>query len=139
MLQYDFLDAHKRHLEDAESLYDHSRLANADHLFGISAECGLKYIMKNFGMTTDPVTGDPEDQYRVHLPDIWNRYKSFMAGMGVASYTLPSKNHFYDWSVFQRYVPQAYFNKSIIMPHKECAQYIHRLVKNSLLDGRIVL
>ena len=42
----DFADAHRRHWEDAELLHDHGRWANADQLYGFSAECGLKAVMR---------------------------------------------------------------------------------------------
>jgi len=40
----DFLDAHERHWEDAELLFGNRRWANADHLYGLAAECGLKAL-----------------------------------------------------------------------------------------------
>ncbi len=43
-MQADFLDAHERHWQDAELLLTNQRLANADHLYGMSAECGLKRL-----------------------------------------------------------------------------------------------
>jgi hypothetical protein len=39
----DFLDAHYRHWQDAELLFGRGRLANADHLYGLAAECGLTH------------------------------------------------------------------------------------------------
>ena len=36
----DFVDAHHRHRADAELLFEHHRWANADRLYGFSAECG---------------------------------------------------------------------------------------------------
>jgi len=42
----DFLDAHERHWTDAEILFAQGRFANADHLYGLSAECGLKWLMR---------------------------------------------------------------------------------------------
>ena len=52
----DFADAHRRHWEDAELLYGHERWANTDQLYGFSAECGLKAVMRSLGMPaeTDP-------------------------------------------------------------------------------------
>lgn len=41
----DFFNAHQRHWKDAELLYKEKRWANADHLYGLSAECGLKAVM----------------------------------------------------------------------------------------------
>ena len=49
----DFVDAHRRHWEDAELLFDHQRWANADQLYGLSAECGLKAVMQILGMPVD--------------------------------------------------------------------------------------
>ncbi len=41
-MSVDFGDAHIRHWKDAELLYCVQHLANADHLYGMAAECGLK-------------------------------------------------------------------------------------------------
>lgn len=46
----DFLDANARHQHDADLLFDRQRWANADHLYGLAAECGLKRLMVTFGM-----------------------------------------------------------------------------------------
>lgn len=43
-MQSDFLDAHNRHWQDAEQLFEAQRWANADQLFGMAAECGLKSL-----------------------------------------------------------------------------------------------
>jgi len=42
----DFRDAAERHFEDAGYLEAGNRPANADHLFGLSAECALKAVMQ---------------------------------------------------------------------------------------------
>ena len=55
----DFHDAHRRHWQDAELLRKHGRWANADQLYGFSAECGLKAVMKALGMAVDSM-GVPE-------------------------------------------------------------------------------
>ena len=49
-MKADFLDAFERHWVDAELLFQKERLPNADHLFGVAAECGLKRLMLSFGM-----------------------------------------------------------------------------------------
>jgi len=58
----DFYDACKRHWNDAEHLFDQKRLANADHLFGLAAECALKAVMVALGMTLLP-DGKPEKKW----------------------------------------------------------------------------
>lgn len=52
-MQADFLDAHERHWGDAERLFQAQRWANADHLYGMAAECGMKRLMLAFGMPYD--------------------------------------------------------------------------------------
>lgn len=39
-----FVDAHRRHWDDAELLLGNARWANADQMYGFSAECGLKAV-----------------------------------------------------------------------------------------------
>ena len=58
----DFLDAHLRHWTDAELLYAAQRWANADHLYGISAECGLKGLTETF--KNGPLAGKERRQAR---------------------------------------------------------------------------
>jgi hypothetical protein len=76
-MRTDFFNAYQRHYKDAESLYTASRWANADHLYGFSAECGLKCIMQNFGMRLDPITETPPKKDKVHIDQVWDRYEDF--------------------------------------------------------------
>nr|VFJ70760.1 MAG: hypothetical protein BECKFW1821B_GA0114236_11973 [Candidatus Kentron sp. FW] len=72
----DFFDAHHRHWRDAEWLFESGWLANADHLYGIAAECGLKCLMVVFGMPQK--NGDPSDRCdRKHANEIWERYEAY--------------------------------------------------------------
>ena len=41
----DYADATRRHWDDGLFLLEDRRLANADHLFGLAAECALKAVM----------------------------------------------------------------------------------------------
>ena len=68
----DFADAHRRHWEDAELLYDHERWANADQLYGFSAECGLKAVMRSLGMPAKTPS-----QYRKHVQELWPIFEDF--------------------------------------------------------------
>lgn len=60
-MSVDFLDAHRRHWEDAELLHEHARWANANQLYGIAAECGMKRLMLVFGMPLDSNREMPRD------------------------------------------------------------------------------
>ena len=50
----DFVDAHFRHWGDAELLFTNGRWANADQMYGFSAECGMKAVMVALGMPISP-------------------------------------------------------------------------------------
>ena len=76
----DFLDAHQRHWQDAESLREAARWANADHLYGMAAECGLKRLMLAFGMTVNPQGSPTSKSDWVHADKVWTRFESYRSG-----------------------------------------------------------
>ncbi len=96
----DFVDAHRRHWDDAELLLGNARWANADQMYGFSAECGLKAVMQAMGMPVD-AAGIPAERYRKHVRELWPEFRSFAAGPGGARYSsrLPEDNPFTDWFV----------------------------------------
>lgn len=68
----DFVDAHRRHWEDGNLLYDHDRWANAAYLLGFSAECGLKAAMQVLEWMSVNAMGVPlESEHRKHIQEIW--------------------------------------------------------------------
>lgn len=94
----DFFDAMDRHWHDAELLRSNKRLANADHLYGLSAECGLKALMKKIkerleketqsaqGLSTSPdgqgrisqASPELESKDRKHINDLFDRYETYL-------------------------------------------------------------
>jgi hypothetical protein len=61
-------------VQNAELLLGQERLANADHLYGMAAECGLKYLMLKLGMPFNHPKDRPEKvEDRKHADLIWNR------------------------------------------------------------------
>lgn len=136
-MQADFLDAHVRHWDDAERLLDTQRWANADHLYGMAAECGLKRLMMAFGMAPEPATGSPKlRDDRDHANGIWARFESYRCGHHRgAGYALPSSNPFQDWKVSQRYAHQSNFNRPRAQSHREGAQRVRELVKKAQTEG----
>lgn len=141
-MQADFLDAHHRHWEDAEQLFGAWRWANADHLYGVAAECGLKRLMMAFGMPVDTDTGTPiKSNDRVHvmenrkLETAWDRFETYRAGHHAALYTLPSLNPFLDWDVSQRYANQSNFSKARAESHQEGANAVRALVNKAIMEG----
>ena len=139
-MQADFLDAHERHWSDAERLFSAGRYANADHLYGMAAECGLKRLMMRFGMVVVSGTGSPtEPKDRIHANNIWARFESYRSGKveGV-DYGLPTPNPFDNWNVGDRYVHQSNFNHAGVQIHRTGAAAICELIKQAQRDGLLV-
>lgn len=136
-MQADFLDAHERHWGDAETLFRTSRWANADHLYGIAAECGLKRLMVVFGMPSDSSTGRPAHASdRKHVNDIWQRFESYRSGKveGVG-YALSVSNPFGDWDVSDRYAHRSNFDTERVERHRNGALIVRELVANARREG----
>lgn len=143
-MKADFLDAHERHWDDAEMLFNASRWANADHLYGLAAECGLKRLMMVFGMTVDIETGSPRDgKDRVHVMEnrkpgnAWDRYEAYRAGCCAAAYVLPSPNPFRDWDASQRYAHRTNFDRKLAESHRQGADAVRNLVEKADKEGRL--
>ena len=138
-LQADFLDAHHRHWDDAERLFVAGRWANADHLYGMAAECGLKRLMLAFGMPFDSTKDRPTSQPdRVHADGVWARFESYRCGHDAgAGYVLPGINPFADWHVSQRYAKQSQFDVARTTPHQTGANQVRQLIKKAELEGLI--
>lgn len=136
-MQSDFSDAHLRHWQDAEHLYQAERWANADHLFGLAAECGLKSLMSVFGMPFDRVRDRPEQSHdRKHVDAIWLRYETYRSGyhQGTA-YTLPAGTPFQDWDIAQRYANQSAFESDRVSKHRNASDAVRRLINQAKRDG----
>lgn len=138
-MQADFLDAHVRHWNDAELLFTARRWANADHLYGMAAECGLKRLMLAFGMTFDTATDRPANKPdRSHADGVWARYESYRCGHHRgAGYILPTNNPFVDWNVSQRYAHQSHFDQARTVAHQIGANQVCQLIKKATLEGLI--
>jgi len=134
----DFLDAHHRHLNDADSLFNASRLANADHLYGMAAECGLKRLMMAFGMQIGS-TGDPkQEKDKQHADKVWVRYETYRSGhVQGLQYGLPSTFPFDDWKASQRYEKEERFYYARVEPHHSAAHAVHALLKSAERAGLV--
>ena len=138
-MQADFLDAHHRHWNDAECFFAMQRWANADHLYGMAAECGLKWLMLAFGMPFDSAKDRPTHQSdQVHANGVWARYESYCCShhLGV-TYVLPQVNPFNDWNISQRYAHQSQFDVARTTPHQTGANQVRQLIKKAELEGLI--
>ncbi len=137
-MQSDFLDAHNRHLNDAEQLYDASRWANADHLYGLASECGLKRLMRAFGMPFDVYRDKPQRQTdRKHANGIWDRYESYRSGHHQGTgFVLPTTlNPFLDWDISQRYANQSHFDQARVESHRNATKQVQALIRKAQREG----
>lgn len=139
-MNVDFRDAHERHFQDAQALFQSKRWANADHLFGLSVECGLKRLMLEFGMPWDSSKSRPaERDDQVHADHAWTRYETYQSGFHAGgAYALPAMaNPFGDWNVSQRYAEQSCFDSFRVQAHQQAATAVNDLLRKAELDGLI--
>ena len=132
----DFHDAHLRHWDDAELLFRQDRWANADQLYGLSAECGLKAVMLGLGM---PVGhhGAPIRQYKKHLPQLWDIFTRFVRSRDGARYLrlLPDDNPFAIWWIEDRYAHRRHFDSASVSPLRSAANEIRKVVQRARQEG----
>ena len=134
----DFADAHRRHWEDAELLFAHARWANADQLYGFSAECGLKAVMRALGMQVER-DGRPEmAEHRKHVHELWPIFRTFVAGRNGQWYLLqlPAGEPFHDWSHHDRYASGGHYSEPAVVPHQDAARKVRLMLQRASLDGR---
>lgn len=138
-MQADFFDAHERHWNDAEYLRQAQRWANADHLYGLTAECGLKRLMIVFGMSIDPTSGSPVDSNNwKHANSIWARFESYRNGHAQGTgYALSPVNPFASWDVSDRYAHQSMFDQARVTGHQAGAQEVRSLIAKAQREGLI--
>ena len=125
-----YTDAHRRHWEDAELLFARDRWANADHLYGLSAECGLKAIMETLEV---PIAGD----YRRHVDELWPRYRALIENRGEMRYLVDGGDPFSDWSIHDRYARRGHVDRARAKRHREGAEEVHLMLENVAADGRL--
>ena len=133
----DFADAHRRHWEDAELLFDAGRWANADQLYGFSAECGLKAVMKSLGMPVDASGVPEEERHRVHVQHLWPMFRDFAEARRAAQFVrlLPAEAPFADWSHHDRYANRRYFDAERAERHRDAAGAVRDMVLRARRGG----
>ena len=134
----DFADAHRRHWQDAQLLSKHERWANAGHLYGLSAECGLKAIMKILGMAVDS-TGKPSArEHQIHMPELWHTFDSFAAHRNGARFRRRSSsgNPFATWSIHDRYAHRCHFGQAQVERWHDAAAEICGAVERATMESQ---
>ncbi|MEO5352793.1 MAG: hypothetical protein H7835_06220 [Magnetococcus sp. XQGC-1] len=108
--QYD--QAALRHFQDASLLENNRRLANADQLYGLAAECALKWVW--------PKTGTPLK--KKHIDELWEQVRLSSKTPPCLITLLRQPNPFADWSVEQRYEKDSVVTQSSIDQHRQIAK-----------------
>jgi hypothetical protein len=98
-----FDHAATRHWSDARLLEDEGRLPNADHLFGLAAECAIKSALVQLSELTPG--GELAAGYQEHIEKLWDhaRLHGFQRTFPNLQAVLRLPNPFDDWKVDQRY------------------------------------
>lgn len=134
----DFRDAADRHFEDAGYVEGDNRSANADHLFGLSAECSLKAVMQGLGMALKPDGVPQQPRHKVHINKLWGEFVAFSqyrSGAKYATLINPRVNPFSDWDVNQRYCHRTDITSDMLTRHKAGAQLTKKVLDAAVLDG----
>lgn len=115
-VKVNFAEAARRHLQDAEKLYNDGRHGNAGQLFGFAAECGLKAMLIACKVPAEPDgdlprSGPDGRKYplREHVSRLKDRIVQYghliPDGAAATRYmaNLPGLVHFNNWSIDHRY------------------------------------
>lgn len=132
-----FTDSTRRHIQDGALLLDRGRLANADQLFGLAAECALKGALTALGMKTTS-KGAPERQHRLHIDALWPLTLALLTDRvgGRWSTLLGDGQPFHAWRIEQRYVADRNApGRAVVDGHAEAAWRAARVLDAALLDG----
>lgn len=130
----DFSNAASRSWRDADFLLQDARLATADHLFGVSAECALKAVMVALSGTK------LSHRYKIHLPSLWDEFIAYMPSSGTNAYaSLLAENPFNkSWDVSDRYGHDTAFTQVRVDKHRDAALQAQRVLEQARLDGRLI-
>ena len=135
----DYTNAHRRHWHDGEVLFHHKRWANADQLYGFSAECGLKAVMKALGMPVDAHGTPTNKQHKQHVQHLWPIFLTFAQSRQGARYAsrISRQNTFSNWSHHDRYSNTTHFNSATTSIHRSSASSVYSMVILAIQDGLV--
>lgn len=140
-MSVDFRDAAERHWEDANHLLENTRLANADHLFGLSAECALKAVMLSLGMMLQADDAPANRQHRVHINQLWDGFITFVNDRNGTYYAVRMTgilNPFDNWDINQRYQHRSNITHIVAEKHQQGATLTKQILETAVLNGDII-
>lgn len=131
-MKTDFHNAFHRHADDADLLLERKRRANADHHYGLAAECALKALLRQQGITSKD--GDLDDRnYRHHINKLWDKYQNFMQTRH--AYAIPPDNPFQDWDIAQRYAPERDIAEQAVRNHGAAVASLRKIIEKAEYEG----
>ena len=118
-------------------LFASSRWLNADQLYGLCAECGLKALMRRSGMLVGPLGVPCQPARRKHVNLLWPEFATVVRGRIGGRYLsmLPSPNPFSNWSINNRYAQHHHFSRVGVQPHRKAARDVRKMVERARQDG----
>jgi hypothetical protein len=136
-----FLNAARRHFEDAEFLHGNGRIQNAGHLFGFHAECGLKALLRAHGVGAGSV--GIEDKYKKHVDKLVALIQAltvFPDGRTASIYIsmLPKLSLFSTWLVEHRYWDAAAITKAMVDEWREASIEIGKVLDDAKTRGVVL-
>lgn len=132
-----FVDAHRRHWDDAQLLFRGNRWANADQLYGLCAECGLKAVMRRSGMPVGPLGVPALEQHKQHVNTLWPQFATFVRGRIGGRYLslIPPANPFSNWSIGDRYAHRHHFHRTGVDDHRKAARKVFWMIQQAKVNG----
>ena len=139
-MSVDFGSASRRHWKDAVLLLANARPANADHLYGLSAECALKAVMVACGA---PITASGDlvsGAHKVHVDKLWAEYHAVLHGRAGQRYLAPlggsKENPFSEWGVEQRYFRESALpGGAVRVRHEKASRACQAVLDRAITDG----
>lgn len=113
-----------RHWKDAELLARENRVENADHHYGIAAECAIKKVLVAFPAFS--ASGMLDSSYKQHINVLWNKvgHQSLQKSYPKLLAILKVSNAFSDWDVNQRYFVDGAVTSAALASHKRTASHL---------------
>jgi hypothetical protein len=128
-----YREAALRHWEDAELLCQNARIANADHLYGFSAECAIKadvFPLLNLQQKAD---------LRIHINSLWSGARLHLRGRRGGTlfpvFNRYKSNPFLDWNINDRYKSDGHVSKIKMTAHRKATLEVLKAV-GMILAGR---
>lgn len=115
----DFANAALRHWKDAQLLESKNRVDNADHHFGVAAECALKSVLTKLPAFSS--AGVLNGMYKLHINALWGNamLQSLPATHRDLLSILQGDNAYAHWRIEQRYFAEGTVTLAAMAAHKK--------------------